>query len=100
MIAIACSPVENILWFAFQIFSVTGGATLGVFLLGTLTQTKANYANIAAMLLSTAGMVTLLLLKHYGRIELAWSWLIVIGTLTTMLLSYAFSKLFPRKKRI
>ncbi|MHC4258772.1 MAG: sodium:solute symporter family transporter, partial [Planctomycetota bacterium] len=26
MIAIACSPVENILWFAFQIFSVTGGA--------------------------------------------------------------------------
>ena len=100
MIAIACSPVENILWFAFQIFSVTGGATLGVFLLGTLTQTKANYANIGAMLLSTVGMVTLLLLKHHGRIELAWSWLIVIGTLTTMLLSYTFSKLFPRKKRI
>ncbi|RKY13873.1 MAG: hypothetical protein DRP52_01620 [Planctomycetota bacterium] len=94
IIALACSPVENVLWFAFQIFSVTGGATLGVFLLGTLTKTKANYANLAAMLISTAGMATLLLLKHYGTIELAWSWLIVIGTLTTMLLSYAFSKLF------
>lgn len=94
-IAYACAPVKNVLWFAFQIFSVTGGATLGVFLLGTLTKTKANYANIAAMILSTAGMLTLLLLKKFGTIELAWSWLIVIGTLTTMLLSYIFSKLSP-----
>lgn len=95
MIAFVCSPIENILWFAFQIFSVTGGATLGVFLLGTLTKTKSNYANIAAMLLSTSGMITLLLLKHFDMIELAWSWLIVIGTITTMGLSIIFSRFFP-----
>lgn len=99
-IAFACRGVENVLWFAFQIFSVTGGATLGVFLLGTLTKTKANHANIGAMLFSTASMVTLLLLKHFDTIELAWSWLIVIGTLMTILLSYAFSKLFSHTERI
>ncbi len=93
IIALACSPIENILWFAFQIFSVTGGATLGIFLLGTLTKTKANMANVAAMIISTAAMITLLLLKQFDKIELAWSWLIVIGTATTMLLSCAFARL-------
>ena len=93
VIALACAPVENILWFAFQIFSVTGGATLGVFLLGMLTKTKANTANVAAMIISTAAMTALLLLKHFDKIGLAWSWLIVIGTFTTMLLSYLFSRI-------
>lgn len=93
LIALACAPVQNILWFAFEIFSVTGGATLGVFLLGILTKTKANYANIVAMIISTVAMMTLLLLKKFDRIDLAWNWLIVIGTMTTMLLSYTVSKI-------
>jgi SSS family transporter len=92
MIALACHPIENILWFAFQIFSVTGGATLGVFLLGILTRTRANYTNIAAMILSTAAMITLLLFKQHEKIDLAWSWLIVLGTLLTMLLGFLFSR--------
>lgn len=90
-IALACVRVNNILWFAFEIFSVTGGATLGVFLLGTLTKTRANTANIIAMIFSTAAMTTLLLLKKIGVIGLAWSWLIVIGTFTTLLLSYGIA---------
>jgi SSS family solute:Na+ symporter len=97
IIALACEPVENILWFAFQIFSVTGGATLGIFLLGVLTKCKANLGNVAAMLISTASMVVLLLLSHGGYIELAWSWLIVIGTSMTMILGYLFS-LFPTRR--
>ncbi|MHC4264869.1 MAG: sodium:solute symporter family transporter, partial [Planctomycetota bacterium] len=88
MIALACDPVENILWFAFQIFSVTGGATLGIFLLGVLTKRKSNWANVLAMIISTMAMILLLLLSHFKVINLAWSWLIVIGTLTTMILSY------------
>ncbi len=90
-IAFACAPVENILWFAFQIFSVTGGSVLGVFLLGILTRKTANYANVAAMIITAIAMTTLLLLKHFDVIGLAWSWLIVIGSLTTPLLSCLFS---------
>ena len=98
IIALACDPVENILWFAFQIFSVTGGATLGVFLLGTLTKTKANISNVIAMVISTAAMTALLLLKHFDKIALAWSWLIVIGTFTTMLLSCLISRITEKPK--
>ena len=97
IIAFACDPVENILWFAFQIFSVTGGATLGVFLLGVLTKCKTNLGNVAAMLVSTSSMVVLLLLSHGGYIKLAWSWLIVIGTAMTFILGYLFSH-FPAKR--
>ena len=93
LIAFACSPVENILWFAFEIFSITGGATLGVFLLGVLTKTKSNRANVFAMIFSTLAMIGLLLLSKYGFINLAWSWLIVIGTATTFALSYLLQPL-------
>jgi solute:Na+ symporter, SSS family len=99
IIAFACDPVENILWFAFQIFSVTGGATLGIFLLGVLTKRRANLGNVAAMLISTASMVALLLLSHRGYIKLAWSWLIVIGTAMTFILGYLFSY-FSMKRRL
>jgi SSS family transporter len=91
LIAFACESVENILWFAFEIFSVTGGATLGVFTFGVLTQRKANIGNVFAMIISTLSMILLLLVSHNGYIELAWSWLIVIGTMETLILSYLFS---------
>jgi Na+/proline symporter len=90
-IALACRPVENILWFAFQIVSLTGGATLGVFLLGVLTKRKVNAGNVAAMIISTLSMTALLLLSHKGYIKLAWSWLIVLGTVETFVLGYIFS---------
>jgi SSS family solute:Na+ symporter len=91
IIAFACEPVVNILWFAFEIISVTGGATLGVFLLGVLTTRRSNYGNIAAMIISTVCMTVLLLLSHCGYIGLAWSWLIVIGTVTTFAIAYLFT---------
>jgi SSS family transporter len=97
IIALACDPVENILWFAFQIFSLTGGATLGVFLLGVLTNRKANRGNVAAMIASTACMTALFLLSHNGYIRLAWSWLIVLGTVTTLVLGYLFSYISARR---
>jgi len=90
-IAFACESVENILWFAFEIFSVTGGATLGIFIFGVLTKRKANFGNVIAMIASTLSMMVLLLMSHKGYIKLAWSWLIVIGTILTLILSYLFS---------
>jgi len=88
VIAAACAPVENILWFAFQILSITGGPMLGVFLLGLLTHRKANRANIPAMLVSTGVCLALLLLIQRGTLQLGWSWLIVIGTAITFTLGY------------
>jgi SSS family solute:Na+ symporter len=87
-IAAACAPVENILWFAFQILSITGGPMLGAFLLGLLTNRKANLANIPSMLFSTVVCVVLLVLIKREIITFAWSWLIVIGTGITFILSY------------
>jgi SSS family solute:Na+ symporter len=91
LIAFACESVENILWFAFEIFSVTGGATLGIFIFGVLTQRKTNLGNVFAMIISTLSMTILLLMSHNGYVELAWSWLIVVGTIETLMLSYLFS---------
>ena len=91
LIAYLCSPVENVLWFAFQIVSLTGGATLGVFLLGLLTKSKGNIANIAAMVFSSLLTTALLLLSNYDYITLAWSWLIVIGTAVTFILGLLLS---------
>ena len=91
VIAFACEPVENILWFAFEIISITGGATLGVFLLGVLTKRKSNIGNVIAMIISASYMAIYLLMIHKGYIELAWSWLIVLGTIMTFCLGYLFS---------
>jgi SSS family transporter len=91
IIAFACEPVKNVLWFAFEIFSLTGGATLGIFLLGVLTKRKTTFGNVIAMVISTLSMTILLLASHKGYVKLAWSWLIVVGTILTLILSYLFS---------
>ncbi len=97
-IAAACAPVENILWFAFQILSITGGPMLGVFLLGLLTQRGANRTNIPAMLVSTAVCVVLLVLIQRETLRLGWSWLIVIGTAITFVLGYFLGPAMTRRQ--
>jgi SSS family solute:Na+ symporter len=100
-IALACSSVQNILEFAFQVLALPGGPMLGVFLLGLLTRRPANRANIPAMLISTALCTVLLLLIWQGSLALGWSWLIVIGTACTMMLSSLFSRAgayFPARR--
>jgi SSS family transporter len=98
LIALACGPVKNILWFAYKIFSLTGGATLGVFLLGLLTKRRANKANIVAMIVSSVCILALMLLSYYGIIGLAWSWLIVIGTGITFGLGYLLGPLMTKSQ--
>ena len=96
-IAAACAPVENILWFAFQIYALTGGPMLGVFLLGLLTRHKANLSNVPAMLVSTALCTILLVLIQQKRLDLGWTWLIVIGTASTVSLGYLLRAVAPRQ---
>jgi solute:Na+ symporter, SSS family len=95
-LALGCAPFQGILWVAFKVLAVTGGGTLGVFLLGLLTKRRGNWANVAAMTASAAAMAVLLYLSEKKIIGLGWSWLIVIGTVATFVLGYLFSLLEER----
>jgi hypothetical protein len=55
--------------------------------LGLLTRQQANRANIISMFLSTIVCVVLLLLIKWEILHLGWSWLIVIGTVLTFIIS-------------
>ncbi len=90
-IAAACSPVESLVDFAFQVFALPGGPMLGVFLLGLLTRRRANLTNIPAMLISTAICAVLLVLIRQDVLHLGWTWLIVIGTAVTMIFGWLFA---------
>jgi solute:Na+ symporter, SSS family len=92
LIAYSCQGVKSILWFAFQVVSVTGGATLGVFLLGLLTRRKGTWGNVAAMVVSTLGMGVLLILNEGQITHLAWSWLLVLGTIVTFTVGYVLGR--------
>ena len=75
VIAWCCRSAEGILWVGFQILSVTGGATLGVFLLGMLTRRRGNRGNVVAMSASSAVMLALLLLSSGKLSWPEWAWL-------------------------
>ena len=88
VVAYLCRPLEGLLWVAFKIIGVTGGSTLGVFLLGLLTKRTAKRANVVAMTLSAVAMGVLLVLSEKKVIALGWTWLIVIGTAFTFGCAY------------
>jgi SSS family solute:Na+ symporter len=85
--------LDGILWVGFEIFSLTGGSLLGVFLLGVLTKRKGNLANVLAMITSAVWMASLMFMIKYQGLQLGWSWLIVLGTVSTFVLGYLFSLL-------
>ncbi len=99
-IAWACSAGSGrMLWLAFKINGVTAGSLLGVFLLGLLTARRANRANVAAMLFSAGMAGTVLYLSETGRLALGWSWIIVIGTFSTLILAWLLGPLLDPEKK-
>ena len=88
LLALCCQSAQEGLWLAFKIVSVTGGSTLGIFLLGILTKRRSNQANIFAMIVSALTCASLLFLSETEVISLGWSWLIVIGTVETFVIAY------------
>lgn len=87
---------DKILWLAFKIAGVTFGSLLGVFLLGLLTRLRANHANVVAMIVMAVVNLILLVLSEMGVIALAWSWLVILGTVGTMVLAPLLSPLLDR----
>jgi len=75
------------LWVVFKVAGVTFGSLLGVFLLGLLTTRRvADGANVAAMIVMALMNLTLLVLSEMKVLTFGWSWLVVLGTIGTMLL--------------
>lgn len=81
----------RMLWLAFKINGVTAGSLLGVFLLGLATKRAANRSNVAAMCLS-AGLAAVTLYLSEKGYPIGWSWIIVIGTVSTFSLGWLFGR--------
>jgi Na+/proline symporter len=87
-LAFGFSFFDRILWLAFKIAGVTFGSLLGVFLLGLVTRRQVtDGANVTAMVVMAVVNLALLALIETGRLPLAWSWLVIIGTAGTILLA-------------
>lgn len=110
LIAYSLRSVQGILWIAFQVFGITGGSILGVFLLGLLTKRRSNRANVVVMIFVALLMGLTLalihgvhvpliwpLINHGNPLPLAWSWLIVIGTVLSFSLAYVLGPILDRE---
>ena len=75
-----------------SIASILYGALLGVFLLGILTQRTSETGAIAGMVASLAMMFYV---KNFTAI--AWTWYVLIGTTTTIVVGYFASFVSPRE---
>lgn len=78
---------QSFIWLVFKVASIGYGALLGVFLAGLLTNRGTETSNLTAIISSCLVTVTLLLLIENNLINLAWTWIIIIGTLVTFTLS-------------
>jgi SSS family transporter len=92
-----------------SIASVAYGALLGVFLLGTLTQSA---TETGAMIGLASGLAANILLwkqphawpltlgnLHILLPKIAWTWFVLIGSLLTFVIGWAMSKILPAAKR-
>ncbi len=93
-IAYSCRSAEGMLWLAYKVNGVTAGSLLGVFLLGLLTTRRANNGNVVAMFVSAGTAGLMLYLSETGRLEVGWSWMIVIGTVMTFSLGWLLGPVF------
>ncbi|PIS46567.1 MAG: hypothetical protein COT17_07945 [Elusimicrobia bacterium CG08_land_8_20_14_0_20_51_18] len=89
--AYACKQAEGMLWLAFKVNGLTAGSLLGIFLFGLFTRRKADKTNAWSMALAFLSCLTVLVLTEKKIITIGWSWLIVIGTTLTFVLSWALS---------
>jgi hypothetical protein len=99
LLAWGFSFFSGFLWLAFKIAGVTFGSLLGVFLLGLLTRAGGDRANAVAMVIMAVINLALLVLSETGRIGLGWSWLVILGTAGTMVLSPLLARLLDRPRR-
>jgi Na+/proline symporter len=90
---LALQKVGRVVEVGLQIASVAYGAMLGVFLLGVLTRRANQRGAMVGMLF---GFATEL---YLWRIQVPWTWWVVIGTMVTFAVGYATSLLFAEQRQ-
>lgn len=88
IIAIAARNSESVLEAGLSIASVPLGALLGIFTLGVLSRV----ANTKGAITGMAAGFTVILYVSLGT-QIAWTWYVVIGTLTTIIVGWSISAL-------
>jgi Na+/proline symporter len=89
-IAIMARHWGSVLEAGLAIASIPLGALLGVFSLGVLTRRVSETAAIGGML---AGLAMILYVR-FGT-DIAWTWYVVVGSVTTFLAGWALGLLLP-----
>lgn len=92
LIAYGFSFFQKILWLAFKIGGITFGSLLGIFLLGLLTKRRGNQGNVVAMVVMACSNTLLLFLSERQIIPIAWTWLVIFGTIGTFGISWLLGK--------
>jgi Na+/proline symporter len=87
-VGLAARHWGSVLETGLSIASVLYGSLLGVFLLGVLTKKPGEWAAIAGM---SAGFMATLLLRN----QVAYTWYVLIGSLTTFVVGYLASFVLP-----
>lgn len=72
------------LWLALKIASIPAGTLLGIFLLGLLTRRGSDRANLIAMCAGLLVASIFFVQIENGQIEVAWTWIILIGLAVTL----------------
>ncbi len=83
---------ESALSQALSIASLFNGPVLGVFLVGTFIKK----ANETAALIGMAASIALMLYIKFAT-PLAWTWYVLIGSLTTLFIAWLASFVFQNK---
>ena len=91
LLAWAFSDSLDHLWLALQIASIPAGTMLGIFLLGLTTARGSDRGNLLAMALGLILSSTLFALLKIGVVAFAWTWLIVLGMVTTFAVGLCFT---------
>ncbi len=84
---------ESALSQALSIASLFNGPVLGVFLVGTFVKK----ANESAALIGMGASILLMLYIKFAT-PLAWTWYVLIGSLTTLLVAWLASSFFKNTK--
>lgn len=91
-IAFALRNSHGFLWLSFKFMSIGYGALLGIFLVGLLTNRGDDRANSIVMLISSSLIFILFILIDNQLVTIAWSWMIIIGTLSTFFLAVIWKR--------
>lgn len=101
-----CRGRDGLLFLGFKLVSFTYGALLGIFCLGLLTKRGSDRGNVVAMIGSTILVAFihffqayLLETKGIDKIVVGWSWYIIIGTLSTVIIGICFKDSDRAKSR-